>query len=59
MLPSFEPREVKGSTGPTVSIVIILLIMIVGAVYFWYERQQQKADAVPIIPAGTSTTPTQ
>jgi hypothetical protein len=59
MPPSFEPREVKGSTGPTVSIVIILLIMIAGAVYFWYARQEQKTDVVPIIPAGTSTTPTQ
>jgi hypothetical protein len=52
--PSFEPRETKGS-GATVSIVIILLIMIAGAVYFWYARQDQKADTVSYIPGDSST----
>ena len=56
--PSFEPRETKGS-GATVSIVIILLLMIVGAVYFWYARQDQKVDTVPYIPGNSSTTSVQ
>lgn len=58
MPPQFEPREVKGSTGPAVSIVIILLLVIVGAIYFWYASENQKPDTIPYIPGGTSTTTT-
>lgn len=59
MPPSFEPREVKGSTGPMTGVVIILLFVLAGAVYFWYARQDQKVDAVPYIPGNTSTTTAQ
>jgi hypothetical protein len=59
MPPSFEPREQKSSTGPTVGIFIILLLMIAGAVYFWYARQNQKVDTVPYIPGDSSTTTSQ
>jgi hypothetical protein len=58
MPPSFEPRESKGS-GATVGIIIILLLIIAGAVYFWFERQDQKVDAVSYIPGDSSTTSAQ
>lgn len=58
MPPPFHPREVKGSAGPTVSIVIILFLVIAGAVYFWYSRESPKVDTVPYIPASNSSTTT-
>lgn len=54
----FEPREPKGSAGPTSAIIIILLLMIAGAIYFWYAKER-RVDTLPYIPGNTSTTTSQ
>jgi len=60
MPPSFEPREPKSSTGPIVGVIIIVVLMLAGAVYFWYARTSQNAEALPYIPGDvTSTTSAQ
>ncbi|HEV3244993.1 MAG TPA: hypothetical protein VG102_01405 [Candidatus Paceibacterota bacterium] len=46
----------KESSGATVGIVIILLLVIAGAIYFWNEQRNHRAEALPYIPGSSSTT---